>query len=592
MSGSSPWTPSGRLCYIFPSHTRGPDYLEKDTHGSSNTVPVPLDYAPGHLADMDSPIGNPDATNCYKIEQPEVEKASGSELASNSIHDANNNNNKIIISWENNDPENPHNWAPRRKALFVIATMMIVINSTMGSALPSMAIPYITAEWRVTSATQKGLPISTYLIGYVLGPILWGPLSEHIGRRSVTIVTFFAFTVWTLACALATSWPAFLVFRLLCGAFASAPITVTTGQIADIYDDPVPRGHALAYFMAVTVGGPLLAPIVSGFCSTTVGWRWTFWVALIYAGVTFLVVMILPETYAAVILSRRAQKIRKEDPSSQVYATAELEDRNIRLVVTRVLTRPIRMILTEPIVSATCAYLALLYAIFYISFTAFPIIFQDLYGLSAGVAGLLFLPIALGSIIALGIFFMWDNHLRKAIAENRPWVMKEEHLRVPLAILGGPVFVVSLFWLGFSAKLSVHYIIPSLSGIGFGIGFMLVFIGMLNYLTDAYEIYAASANAASSSSRSLVAVVLPLASTPLFNRLGISGACSLLAGLSLLLSAVPFIFIWKGERIRAGSKFCIELKKRKHEAQLKLAAEGRKGAENRQAIHENGNGTV
>ncbi|RWA08422.1 hypothetical protein EKO27_g6694 [Xylaria grammica] len=559
------------------------------SHDSSNAVSVHRDYTLGHLLDVDRTVSNQNATYRYKVEQVEDKKGPSNELASDSTR---NTDNKTIIWWEKDDLENPNNWPTRRKTLFVIATMMIVINSTMGSTLPSMAIPYMTAEWRVTSATQKDLPISTYLIGYVLGPILWGPLSEHIGRRSVTIVTFFAFTVWTLACALATSWPAFLVFRLLSGAFASAPITVTTGQLADIYDDPVPRGHAVAYFMAVTVGGPLLAPIVSGFCSTTIGWRWTFWVALIYAGVTLIVVVILPETYAPVILSRRAQKVRKTNPDSQIYAPSELEERNIRLVVTRVLTRPIRMILTEPIVSATCAYLALLYAIFYISFTAFSIIFQDLYGLSAGVTGLLFLPIALGSIIALGIFFMWDNYLRKAIAENRPWFKKEEHLRVPLATLGGPIFAVSLFWLGFSAKLSVHYIVPSLSGICFGIGFMLVFIGMLNYLTDAYEIYAASANAASSSSRSLVAVVLPLASTPLFNRLGIRGACSLLAGLSLLLSAIPFIFIWKGERIRAGSKFCIELKERKHKRQLKVEEQNRKDSENEQACREKENKTV
>ncbi|KAI0112402.1 major facilitator superfamily transporter [Nemania sp. FL0031] len=525
------------------------------------------------MSNQRHPLGNdhtlhdsPDAVPTDVIQPAGDNKGSISELASNSTPDA---NNKTILWWEKDDPENPYNWPTGRKNLFVIATMMIVINSTMGSTLPSMAIPYMTTEWRVTSVIQKDLPISTYLIGYVLGPVLWGPLSEHIGRRNVTIVTFFAFTIWTLACALATSWPAFLVFRLLCGAFGSASITVTTGQIADIHDALSPRGHAMAYYMAVTVAGPLLAPIVSGFCSTTIGWRWTFWVALIYAGVTFVVVLMLPETYAPVILTRRARKMRKSNPHSQIYAASELEDKNIKVVMTRVLTRPIRMILTEPIVTATCAYIALLYAIFYIAFTAFPIIFQDLYGLSPGLTGLLFLPIAFGSIIALGIFFAWDNHLRKAIAANRPWVKKEENLRIPLAILGGPIFVVSLFWLGFSAKLSVHYIVPSLSGIGFGIGFMLVFMGMLNYLTDAYEMYAASANAASNSSRSLLAVVLPLASTPLFNRLGISGACSLLAGLSLLLSAVPFIFIWKGERIRAGSKFCIELKEKKREMQLK-----------------------
>lgn len=89
----------------------------------------------------------------------------------------------------------------------------------------------------------------------------------------------------------------------------------------------------------------------------------------------------------------------------------------------------------------------------------------------------------------------------------------------------------------------------------------------LNYITDAYEIFAASANAAASCTRSILGTVLPFACTPMFRRLGISGACSLLGGLSCLVCIIPFVFIWKGERIRAGSRFCIALKERKEEMQ-------------------------
>lgn len=53
----------------------------------------------------------------------------------------------------------------------------------------------------------------------------------------------------------------------------------------------------------------------------------------------------------------------------------------------------------------------------------------------------------------------------------------------------------------------------------------------------------------------------------MFQRLGIAGACSLLGGLSLLMCAIPFIFIWQGENIRSKSRFCIALKERKVELQ-------------------------
>lgn len=95
---------------------------------------------------------------------------------------------------------------------------------------------------------------------------------------------------------------------------------------------------------------------------------------------------------------------------------------------------------------------------------------------------------------------------------------------------------------------------------------MLVFVALLNYLADAYEIFAASAMAATSCSRSIYGAVLPFAGLPMYNKLGIAWATSLLGFLSLAMSVVPFIFIAYGNRIRGGSPFCQELKERKREA--------------------------
>lgn len=130
-------------------------------------------------------------------------------------------------------------------------TGILVINSTMGSALPSMAMPEITKEFGVTSRAQRVLPISVYLVGYVFGPMIWGPLSEHYGRRNLSIVTFAIFSAFTMACALAPSWSALLVLRFFCGVVASAPIAITAGILADIYNDTRTRGRAFAVFMVV-----------------------------------------------------------------------------------------------------------------------------------------------------------------------------------------------------------------------------------------------------------------------------------------------------------------------------------------------------
>ncbi|KAI1389018.1 major facilitator superfamily transporter [Hypoxylon trugodes] len=554
-----------------PSNGPGPQLQRQATNVSRR-----FDGGLSHFAELVQSISNQDAEARYKEEEADNRIPTDDDVPGS--NESQENDGKTIISWEPNDKENPYNWPQWRKTLIVITSMMTVANSTMGSSLPSMAIPYMMAEWGVTAQIQSVLPISTYLMGYVFGPMIWGPMSEYVGRRNLSTASFLMFIIWTMACALAPNWPAMLVFRFFCGVCASAPIAVVTGILADIFNDPITRGRAMAWFMATTVFGPLLAPIISGFCSTSIGWRWTFWVGLMFAGATLVLALFLPETYAPVLLTKRAVKIRKADPKAQVYSAWELEANDFKQLFTRVLTRPIRMILTELIVTATCLYLSLVYAIFYMSFQAFPIIFSNVYGLSPGITGLCYLPVGAGAVLAVPIFFAYDRVLLNAKARGSAWAQKEEFRRVPLATLGGPLFVISLFWLGWSSRPGVPFVVPMLAGIPFGGGFMLIFMALLNYITDAYEIFAASANAAASSCRSVFAVVLPLATKPMFARLGIDGACSLLGGLSLLMCVIPFIFIWKGEEIRARSKFCIALKERKAEMERRAAEQQRRRA--------------
>ncbi|MDI1487744.1 MAG: hypothetical protein OHK93_007016 [Ramalina farinacea] len=367
----------------------------------------------------------------------------------------------------------------------------------------SGAINFLGPFFHVTNEQQLVLPISLFLVGYVLGPLFFGPLSESYGRRIIMLSTFVVFTIFTMACALAPNWPTFLVFRLICGINASSPIAVVGGLYADIFGNPVTRGRAMACFMV---------------------------------------------------------RLRKETGDPNIFAAIELEKKGAKQMITVTLMRPLNMIAFEAIVLFSCLYTSLAYAIFYLFFEAYPIIFQGTYHMNAGVSGLAFLPIMVGLMFALGIFLYYDCVLQKARKANKPWASIEEYRRLPLACLGGPLYVISLFWLGWSARASVHWIVPMLAGVPFGAGFMLIFMALLNYITDAYEIYAASGMAATSIARSIFGAVLPLAAAPMYRSLGVSWASSLLGFLSLAMTVIPFAFIKYGDRIRANSRFCNELK--------------------------------
>lgn len=191
--------------------------------------------------------------------------------------------------------------------------------------------------------------------------------------------------------------------------------------------------------------------------------------------------LFLPETYAPVLLVHRARRLRAAHPAlaDGIIAEHERVKLDFRQLATRVLTRPLAMLFGEPIVTAACSYLALVYAIFYMTFEAFRIIYVDLYGLSLGVEGLCFLSIGLGAFGGLLVFYGWDAYLKRATEEGRPWTPREEYRRLPLACMGGPLFAVSLFWLGWSSKADVSFLVPLFSGVPFGMGFILLYMALV-----------------------------------------------------------------------------------------------------------------
>ena len=129
---------------------------------------------------------------------------------------------------------------------------MGVLNSTLGASLPSGAVSFIAKDYGIESKELLALPISLFLVGYVCGPLICGPLSEAYGRKPVTVIAFTCFILLTLGCALSQTWESFLVLRFFVGVVASAPISIVGGLLADIYDDPTERGHAMTYSMTVS----------------------------------------------------------------------------------------------------------------------------------------------------------------------------------------------------------------------------------------------------------------------------------------------------------------------------------------------------
>lgn len=137
-----------------------------------------------------------------------------------------------------------------KKSLAVIVGLLTITNGTFDSALPTGASTYIAEDFHINEDLLV-LPLTLYLLGYGLGPLIFSPLSELWGRKPVMLWSFILFTGFNVGCALAPSWPSLLAFRGFAGLFASCPMAVVGGLYADIYRDPVSRGRATMLIMAV-----------------------------------------------------------------------------------------------------------------------------------------------------------------------------------------------------------------------------------------------------------------------------------------------------------------------------------------------------
>ena len=193
-----------------------------------------------------------------------------------------------------------------------------------------------------------------YQAGFAVSPLFFAPLSEHFGRRPLLASGYTAYAFWTLCCAIAPSFTSLVIFRLLAGLSAAVPNTTVAGLFADIYEDPVARGQAVAAFVLVNASGPPVGPLISGFVSAHLGWRWAFWVGLMAAGVGLPFVWFLPETYAPVIAKKMQMNSEGDVPRPGVEGFfSEMEV---------ALKRPWQMMFKEPILFLTALYLALLYS--------------------------------------------------------------------------------------------------------------------------------------------------------------------------------------------------------------------------------------
>jgi MFS family permease len=204
--------------------------------------------------------------------------------------------------------------------------------------------------------------LSLFVLGFALGPLVWAPLSETIGRQYVFCSTFAAFILFLAGCAGVDNVGALLVLRFFAGSFGSSPFTNAGGIISDMFASNE-RGLANTLFSLAPGLGPGIGSLAGGFLGEAAGWRWVQGLLAIFAAVTWIVeTLVVPETYAPVSLRRRAEKLSKM--TGLVYKTKFDVERgpvSTKQMVSTVLVRPWVLLFTEPIVFLLSIYIAIIF---------------------------------------------------------------------------------------------------------------------------------------------------------------------------------------------------------------------------------------
>jgi DHA1 family bicyclomycin/chloramphenicol resistance-like MFS transporter len=179
-------------------------------------------------------------------------------------------------------------------------TVLLAALSAIGPLTTDMYLPSLPDIARLLGAStaQAQLTISSYLIGFAVGQIFYGPLADRHGRKPVLMGAMALYCAASLACALSTSIEMLIAARALQALGGSGGIVLARVIVRDLYSG-ARAGRELSLIGAVMALAPVLAPLVGGVLQTGFGWRSVFF-TLVGGGLLGAAIVwpLMPETLA------------------------------------------------------------------------------------------------------------------------------------------------------------------------------------------------------------------------------------------------------------------------------------------------------
>src|SRR5215211_1728308 len=156
------------------------------------------------------------------------------------------------------------------------------------------ALPSIASSLKITTS-QVQLTLTVYLASFAIGQLIYGPVSDHFGRRRTLLSGLAIFVVGAIACALANSAAVLIAARVLQGLGACAGPALGRAMIRDLYGAKG-SAKAMAFVASALSIAPAIAPMFGGYIAGAAGWPWIFaTLALVGTGMFVFALLRVPE---------------------------------------------------------------------------------------------------------------------------------------------------------------------------------------------------------------------------------------------------------------------------------------------------------
>lgn len=165
------------------------------------------------------------------------------------------------------------------KIVFILGLLAMLMPLSIDMYLP--ALPVISAQFGVPAGSAQ-MTLSTYILGFAIGQLLYGPMADSLGRKPVILGGTLVFAGAAVACALAQSIDQLIIMRFFHGLAAAAASVVINALMRDVYPKEE-FSRMMSFVMLVTTIAPLVAPMVGGAVLVWFSWHAIFWILAVAA---------------------------------------------------------------------------------------------------------------------------------------------------------------------------------------------------------------------------------------------------------------------------------------------------------------------